>query len=67
MNCEKCLCPLILLRVARNKTEKRSLCARCRTAAAREKGQPQRLLIDDMSLVRRISREFYANRDRKGR
>lgn len=67
MNCEKCLCPLTLLRVSRTKVEKRALCARCRTAVAREKSQPQRLLIDDMAMVKRISREFYANRDRKSR
>lgn len=67
MNCAKCLCPLTLLRLSRTKTEIRALCIRCKTALAREKHQPQRLLIDDMDMVRRISREFYANRDRKNK
>lgn len=63
MNCEKCDCPLTLLRVSKTRFEKRALCARCRSEAMQSK--PQRLMIEDMDLVKRISRSYYQQRDRR--
>lgn len=67
MNCERCCCPLTRLRLSHDEIESRTKCARCQPEVVQVKRPPQRLLIDDMDLVRRVSREFYAKRERKRR
>ena len=61
MNCQKCDCPLTLLMVAYKRYEKRATCAQCRESMPTPK---RTLLIEDMSLVKRVSRDFYASRKR---